>query len=67
MSLRKVRVDARLSIDKLAGLSGISPAQIRNIEAGVTKNPRVETLTALAEALDVSPSEIDPYTVKDAA
>lgn len=59
--LRRLRVNARMSINKLAEQSGVSAKQIRNIEDGTTKNPQVETLSRLADALEVQPTEIDPY------
>lgn len=59
-ALRQVRVDAELSIEDLAAEAGVSPEQIRNIESGRARNPRVETLVKLAIALHVKPSAIDP-------
>jgi transcriptional regulator with XRE-family HTH domain len=67
MSLRSVRVDAHLSIEELAAKSKVSPAQIRNIESGRAVNPRAETLSKLADALNTTPSAIDPYPMRDAA
>jgi transcriptional regulator with XRE-family HTH domain len=58
--LRRVRIDQRLSVVALAGLSGVSQEQIRNIETGRARNPRAATLGKLADALHVSPSELDP-------
>lgn len=59
-ALRQIRVDKHLSTADLAAAAGISVEQIRNIEQGRTRNPRVETLSRLAEVLGVSPSAIDP-------
>lgn len=61
MSLRQHRVDKHLTIEELAAVSKVSPAQIRNIESGRAPNPRVDTLAKLANALGTVPSEIDPY------
>lgn len=59
-ALRRIRVDAHLSIEQLAEQAGVSSEQIRNIETGRATNPRVVTLVKLAEALEVQPSAIDP-------
>jgi len=59
-ALRRVRIDARLSIEELAVRSGISQEQIRNIESGRAMNPRPATLGKLADVLEVAPSELDP-------
>lgn len=59
--LRRLRVNARLSITQLSDRSGVSPKQIRNIEDGTTKKPQVETLSRLADVLEVQPTDIDPY------
>lgn len=67
MSLRAHRVDAHLTIEELADKANVSPAQIRNIESGRASNPRAETLSKLAKALDTTPSAIDPYGMRDAA
>lgn len=66
-ALRRVRVDARLSIEELSIKSGVSPEQIRNIETGRAANPRAATLAKLADVLTVEPSTIDPILTKDAA
>ena len=58
--LRRIRIDRRLSIVQLAERSEVSPEQIRNIENGRARNPRVETLDKLARVLGVLPSAIDP-------
>lgn len=64
-ALRRIRVDANLSIDELARAAHVSPEQIRNIEAGRVQRPRAATLTKLADALSangepVRASDIDP-------
>lgn len=59
-ALRRIRVNAGLSPDELSERAGVSAEQIRNIESGRARNPRVGTLTKLAQVLDVQPSEIDP-------
>lgn len=70
-ALRRIRVDADLTVDDLAQVAEVSPEQIRNIEEGRTVRPRPATLGKLARALStedapVSASDIDPYAAKAA-
>jgi transcriptional regulator with XRE-family HTH domain len=53
MSLRDMRERAGLSQDELAAKSGLSQAQISQLERGQTRNPGVSTLMQLADALGV--------------
>lgn len=64
-ALREARVNAKLSITALAAQAEVSPEQIRNIETGRARNPRVETLVKLADVLSVKPSSIDPMSPAD--
>lgn len=66
-ALRRIRLDARLSIEELATRADVSADQIRNIENGRVGNPRAGTLGKLADALDVEPSELDPFLTARAA
>jgi transcriptional regulator with XRE-family HTH domain len=43
---------------KLAKMSGISETQLKRLFMGVTTDPRVSTVKAIAEALDVNILEI---------
>lgn len=53
--LRELREARNLSRAELAALAKLdSEAGIRNLEQGVTKSPKWETVVALAEALGVS-------------
>lgn len=67
--LRRLRLEHEppFSIPALAEASGVSPEQIRNIEAGRTQDPRPETLAKLADALGVRPIELDPVLNRSAA
>lgn len=56
--LQQLRIDAHLSLDDLEERCGVSSEQIRRLENGTTKNPRVQTLAALALALKTKPSEL---------
>lgn len=58
LRLQQLRLDARLSRAALAERTGMTYAQLRNIEQGATPNPRVDTLGKLADALNARPSEL---------
>lgn len=45
------RREAGLSIDELAKKSGVPVSTVKKISAGITKDPQVETLRAIAHAL----------------
>lgn len=51
--LKKLREQAELSQQDLAQKAGVSLSILTNIEQGITADPRVGTLIALAEALSV--------------
>ena len=53
-NLKKLREAAGMSQQELAGKAGISLSVIAQIEQGVIANPRVNTVTGLAEALGVT-------------
>lgn len=57
--IEELRVNKRLSQRQLANLSGVSEIQIRNIEQGKTKKPRLRTIELLDEALDHELSKKD--------
>lgn len=52
-NVRRVRAERRLSLGELARRAGVSKQTLSKMEAGIG-NPTVETLAALATALDVS-------------
>lgn len=55
--LEQARLDARLTVEQLAEISGVSPRTIRRLEEGA--GGHVATLGKLADALDdVRPSEL---------
>lgn len=56
--LQQLRLDQHLTLDELGARAKVSPEQVRRIEQGKAKNPRVETLSALAAALNARPSEL---------
>lgn len=46
--------DRRLSIHKLAMLSGVSPSTIKNILYGKSKNPGIVTIKMLCDGMNIS-------------
>lgn len=60
-TLRRLRMNSRLTIAALAEAAGLSEDTIRDIETGQTRDPRVDTLGKLADALGVEPADIDPF------
>ena len=53
--LRIHRERAGMSLGQVATLAGISKTHLWELERGRTCNPTLETLTAIAEAVDVAP------------
>ena len=47
-----------LSQEKLARLADVSNNTIVNVEAGKQKNPTIDTLTKIAEALNISINDL---------
>ena len=54
--LRELRKERGLSQEKLAGISGKARSYIAEVETG-KRNPTIETLVPIIEALDVTFSE----------
>jgi transcriptional regulator with XRE-family HTH domain len=77
--LTQLRIDKGMTCRELAAAAGLSYTQMRAIESGESKSPRVGTLTRLALALgeNVRPSELlmdalpprhpEPVPTQDAA
>ena len=55
--LRRYRIDLGLTQDELAERTGVSKRSIGNMERGVPHTPRKDTLTLLADALALDPTE----------
>jgi len=53
-NIKKLRKNKSLSQDKLARLADVTYNTLVKIESGANKNPTLETLTKLADALNVS-------------
>ena len=58
VNLKKLRNQKKLSQDKLARLANIPYNTLVKIESGKSNNPTFETLSKLADALDVSIDEL---------
>lgn len=56
--LRAIRHSRRKSLRVVAGLAGISPGQLSKIETGKAALDRRSVIVALANALEISPSEL---------
>lgn len=55
--LEKLRNDKKLSLRKLADIADVDFSQIHRIEKGLS-NPKLIMILALAEALEITPSEL---------
>lgn len=55
--LRKFRTDRGMSQEVLSGLAGLDRTHYSKIERGL-RNPTIDTLFKLSQALDISPHEI---------
>jgi predicted ATPase/DNA-binding XRE family transcriptional regulator len=53
--LKRYRLAAGLTHERLAERSGVSPRTISDLERGVSRYPRSETVTLLGDALQLSP------------
>ena len=59
----RLRVQRNLTQEQLSGLSGIARSHLAALENG-QKNPGIETIWKLAEALSVKPSKLIQMTEK---
>src|SRR5262245_30662874 len=55
--LRRYRMAAALSQEELAERAGLSVRAVSDLERGVHRTPRLETVRLLADALQLSPGE----------
>ena len=56
-SLRRHRLDAGMTQEQLAEFSSVSARAVRDLERGVTRSPRSETISLLAQALGLTTEE----------
>lgn len=57
-NIEKLRERKNLSQDKLSKLANVAHNTIIKIESGLIKNPKIETVQNIANALDVSLDEL---------
>jgi transcriptional regulator with XRE-family HTH domain len=57
-NLKKLRTKKGLSLEKIARLADLSLNTIVKVENGVNTNPTIETLTKIANALEVGVDDL---------
>ena len=57
-NFKKLRAQKGYSLEKVARLADLSLNTVVRLESGVNKNPTIETLTRIAQALDVSVDDL---------
>lgn len=57
--LTEIRKKKGLTLKELAKTSGVSISALKKISAGITKNPNIETVRAIANAMNCTLSELD--------
>lgn len=58
MNLERIRKSQRITQNELSVKSGVNQSVISDIEKGITKSPRIETIKALARALGCTIDEL---------
>lgn len=61
--LTEIRKKKGLTLKELAKTSGVSISALKKISAGITKNPNIETVRAIANAMNCTLSELDAQEV----
>lgn len=56
-----LRKQKGMSVEELANKSGVPLGTLSKISAGITKDPKLETIKAIARALECSLEEFDDY------
>lgn len=56
-----LRKQKGMSLDELAEKSGVPIGTLSKINAGITKDPKLETVKSIARALECSLEEFDDY------
>lgn len=56
--VKKLRLSQNLTMEQLGEKIGLSSGAISDLEHGVRKNPRIDTLIKLADYFDVSLDEL---------
>ncbi|OGZ44107.1 MAG: hypothetical protein A2W41_00160 [Candidatus Ryanbacteria bacterium RIFCSPHIGHO2_01_45_13] len=57
-NFKKLRAQKGYSLEKVARLADLSLNTVVRLESGTNKNPTIETLTKIAQALDVSVDDL---------
>ncbi len=57
-NIKKLRAQKGYSLEKIARLSDLSLNTVVKVESGANKNPTLETLTKIANALDVKVDDL---------
>ncbi|KKT86842.1 MAG: Transcriptional regulator, XRE family [Microgenomates group bacterium GW2011_GWA1_Microgenomates_45_10] len=57
-NFKKLRAQKGYSLEKVARLAELSLNTVVRLESGVNKNPTIETLTKIANALEVSVDDL---------
>ena len=57
-NLKKIRQDKGISQDRLSKLADLSLNTVVTVESGANPNPTIETLTKIANALDVKVDDL---------
>ncbi len=60
LNLKRIRAERNLSQQDLADLSNVSRQSIGSYEKGI-RRPKIDATKRMAIALNVSPSDIDPF------
>lgn len=56
--LKRLRLNAGLSVDELSGATGVPVTTIYNVERGDIRTPRLENLKALAEYFNLPAGDL---------
>lgn len=65
--VKQIRIDKKIKQKDLAEAAGIRQATLSEIENDQTKNPGIETMKAIAKALNVSLDDLVPAKDGNAA
>lgn len=57
-TIAKLRKKAKLTQQKLAEKVGVQQSRIAEIESGLNKSPKIETLCQIAAALEIPPARL---------
>jgi transcriptional regulator with XRE-family HTH domain len=64
--IRRLRDERGWTQERLAREAGITITCLSNLERGATKDPNTETISGLASAFGLQPSELDPRRLAEA-